>query len=739
MNSPPQNPHTASDFVREQFRRLLGAIRRHPFQAALALPVLVLLYVLALIPFTPGIGDLRKAKAATPSVVMSTDGVVLAEFKRLNREWVPLDQIAPSVVDALIATEDRRFFEHHGIDPRRTVGALVKTASGDLQGGSTITQQLARNLYPEEIGRAATLTRKIKEAITALKIEALYTKREILETYLNTVPFLFNAFGIEMAARTYFDKSAEELNVLEAATLVGMLKGTTTFNPVLNPERARERRNLVLAQMAKHGKLTQAQLATLTKRPLRLDFERQTEPPGPAAHIVVHIRKWLIEWADRNDYDIYSEGLVVHTTLDSRLQDAANAAVERQMKRLQPLADAVRKRDRGDAVLQAGFMAMDPRDGAVRAWVGSRDFATEQFDHVYQARRQPGSAFKPFVYGAALVMGMSPNMTFMDQPVTIRLPGGGGVWQPSDVSPPSYAPMTLRQGLVYSKNTITAQVMEKVGPERVVRLAQAMGVRTSKLDPVLSLALGTSPVTLREMVTAYGVIANGGQLFEPMIITRIEDRKGRVLLEFQAKRETVDALPRPQALELVNMMRGVIDEGTGAGIRSRYGITADVAGKTGTTQENTDGWFIMMHPHLVAGARVGFNDKLTMGNWGQGARSALPIVGEVFQQALRKGVIDQRAEFAIARAAPAAPAPLEPLGELGAEPGAELGAAPPPVDPLLQPQLPGQPLPQPPVQPQYQTQQQPAQPPARTYEPQPVPVPSEGSGGGSGEPRPADR
>jgi len=216
---------TAAASVAELFRRLIAWVRAHPIQAVLALPVLILMYVLALIPFTPGIGDLRKAKIATPSVVMSSDGVVIAEFKRLNREWVPLEKIAPSVIDALIATEDQRFFQHLGIDPKRTVAALLNTMQGDLQGGSTITQQLARNLYPEEIGRAANLTRKVKEAITALKIEALYTKREILETYLNTVPFLFNAFGIEMAARTYFNKSAEELDVLEAATLIGMLKG----------------------------------------------------------------------------------------------------------------------------------------------------------------------------------------------------------------------------------------------------------------------------------------------------------------------------------------------------------------------------------------------------------------------------------------------------------------------------------------------------------------------------------
>jgi penicillin-binding protein 1A len=620
-------------------------------RAALALPTLFLLYVLALIPFTPGIGDLRKAKSATPTVVLSNDGVVLAEFKRINREWVPLEKIAPSVIDALIATEDHRFYEHHGIDFRRTGAAMFSTLKGTTQGGSTLTQQLARNLYPEQIGRAANLTRKIKEAITALKIEAVYTKREILETYLNTVPFLFNAFGIEMAARTYFDKSAAQLNVLEAATLVGMLKATSAFNPVLHPERATQRRNLVLAQMAKHGKLTPAQLAALSKRPLRLDFERQAMSAGIAPHLTQPLRQWLIEWADQRDYDIYSDGLVVRTTIDSRLQKVANQAVERQMKQLQPLADAASKRAQETSVLQAGFMAMDPRNGFVRAWVGSRDFNEEQFDHVSQARRQPGSAFKPFVYGAAFMKGLKPTTEFVDEPVTIRL-RGGEVWQPSDVTPPSYQPMSLRDGLAYSKNTITAQVMQQVGPENVVRLAQAMGVRQSKLDPVPSLALGTSPVTLREMVGAYSAIANGGHFVEPMFVLRIEDREGRMLAEFPPVREAVAALPRPHALELVNVMRGAIDEGTGTAIRFRFGITADVAGKTGTTQENTDGWFIMMHPQLVAGARVGFNETVTMGAWGQGARSALPMVGEVFQQALRNKWIDQRAEFDIPRPKP---------------------------------------------------------------------------------------
>ena len=648
--------HRATAFAAEQSRRLLALIKAHPVRAAFVLPALVVLYVLVLIPFTPSVGDLRKAKSETPSVLMASDGTVLAEYKRVNRQWVTLDKISPNVINALIATEDRRFYQHHGIDLRRTAGAVLSTLSGELQGGSTITQQLARNLYPEEIGRSATVSRKVKEAITAIKIEAVYSKAEILETYLNTVPFLYNAFGIEMAAQTYFDKSAEKLDVLESATLIGMLKGTSYYNPVLNPKRSLQRRNLVLAQMVKTGKLDAVRVDALTKRPLRLNFERQGELQGPAPHLAQHLKKWLISWADSRGLNIYADGLRIRSTLDAGMQKAANQAVTRQLAQLQRLADRERKAGKEPAVLQAGFLAMDPRNGAVRAWVGSRDFALEQFDHVSQARRQPGSTFKPFVYGAAFLQGASPNDTLIDQPVAIKTPGGG-VWAPSDATPPTYQPFTLRDGLAYSKNTITAQLMQQVGPAQVARLAQAAGVRQSPLDVVPSLALGTSPVTLIEMVTAYGTIANGGQYMPPLTVAQVEDRSGQVLEAFAAVREKDLAMPRAESLTLVDAMRGVIDRGTGAAIRQRYGLQADLAGKTGTTQDNTDGWFIMMHPQLVAGARVGFNDNnAAMGSWGEGARSALPVVGDVFQQALRQRWIDPNLEFDIERSRPT-PAP----------------------------------------------------------------------------------
>ncbi len=678
----------------DRARSLLQRPGRQKWWALLAVPpALLLLWVLLLIPFTPGISDIRKAHEETPAQVLSSDGQLIASFKRGNRDWIKLEDISPRVIEALIATEDRRFYAHHGIDFWRMAGAALATARGNTQGGSTITQQLARNLFPEEIGREQNISRKIKEAITALKIETLYSKQQILEAYLNTVPFLYNAYGIDMAARTYFGKPARTLDQLESATLIGMLKGTSYYNPVLNPERARTRRNVVLALMAQQGQLTPARYRALAQRPLQLDFERQSAETGPAPHFTQQLKHWLIEWADRNDYDIYTDGLVVRTTLDSRLQNFAVHAVEQQGRQLQAIAEgawagqwragnrvveallrespeyaaataagqspaaalkqllrdtAFMRRLRDNKIRQQlGFLAIDPRSGAIRAWVGSRDFASDAYDHVRQARRQPGSTFKPFVYGAAFEQGAKADDTFIDAPVEIPL-GGGEVWRPNDATPPSMEPMTLSAGLAQSRNRITAQVMQQVGPARVARLARAMGVRESKLEEVPSLALGTSPVTLYEMVSAYASIANGGRYIAPAMVARIEDRHGKLLEEFRPASEQEAMSPRA-ADTLLDAMRGVIDRGTGSAIRYRFGLRGDYAGKTGTTQDNTDGWFILMHPQLVAGAWAGFNDaRITLRSdyWGQGAHSALPVVGDFFVRAQRAHLIDPAQRFA---------------------------------------------------------------------------------------------
>jgi penicillin-binding protein 1A len=717
-------------------KRALLVLRRVGIAAGLAV-LLPVAYALLLIPFTPAVDNVLKARNERPSVLLAADGSVLATFRRSNREWLALDSIPPHVVDALVATEDHRFWQHGGVDWRRSLAAVFHTVGGDRQGGSTITQQLARNFFPEEIGRAPTATRKLKEMITAIKLERRYSKREILETYLNTVSFHYNAFGIEMAARTYFNKPARELTVAEGATLVGLLKGTRLYNPVSNPERARERRNLVLAQMVKYGKLGQPAYDQLTRRPLRLEFVRQDLQPGPAPHFADVVRRWLLGWSEPLGYDLYADGLVVHSAIDVRLQRLASQAVQRRLDALQAVADVewgrasgkllstrmeayqqarrrtepfahfwaaqgelvdafirespefARRLDAGqskdDALarlradatfmatlrerktrLEAGLVAIDPRSGQVRAWVGSRDFATDSFDHVQQAHRQPGSTFKPFVYGAALEAGIDPQREFRSGPVAIRMPNGS-VWKPTDFSESNGGRSTLEDGLIYSRNTITAQVIQEVGAPAVARFAQRLGVRESKLEAVPSLALGTSAVTLLEMASAYCTIAALGEYHAPVLVTSVTDANGKLFAQFappaQATPERV--LQADVAARLIDMLRAAVDRGTGRGIRDSHGIQADVAGKTGTTQNNADGWFVLMHPQLVTGAWVGFNDpRVTLRSdyWGQGAHNALHVVGDFTQRALTDRAIDAQVEFPN-RAGPGIQAAVRSIGE----------------------------------------------------------------------------
>jgi penicillin-binding protein 1A len=715
--------------ARERYARLHAHVRadlmaRPPLQrwlligaaSLLLLIVLFGVYVALLFPLTPGIDDVRQARVASPTVVLSSDGRELASFEQGLQEKVKLSQISPHVVTALIATEDHRFYEHHGVDFTRIAGAMLANLKGDAQGGSTITQQLARNMFRDEIGNARNLNRKLKELITAFKIENTYSKTEILEAYLNTVPFLYNTYGIEMAARTYFDKPAAQLSEVEAATLVGMLKGTAYYNPVTNPERSKARRNVVLGQMLKAGAFDEKRYAQLARRPLKLRFTRQQERTGKDDHFTAYVRKWLVDWAEKNDVNLQQDGLVVQTTLDYDLQQAAQRSVERQADALQAIADvdwahswpinststqtyvdmrdsvtpfeyywqshaelveafiresgeykravdggeapaAAMKRLKADrefmrqlktakSRLEAGFVAMDPTSGEVKAWVGSRNFQREQFDHVNQATRQPGSTFKPIVYAAALERGITPDHPYLDAVTTIRGPNGF-TWRPTDMSGTTGRRLSMRDGLVFSKNTITAQVMQDVGVAPIVKLAQDMGIRASRLSAVPSIALGTSPVTLLEMVSAYSTIAAQGEYRRPVFVRRITDRDGRVVADF-ATQTPQRVLSQASAETLIDMMRGVINRGTGTAVRYRFGINADVAGKTGTTQNNADGWFIMMHPNLVAGAWVGFNDnRVTMRSnyWGQGGHSAILLVGDFFKTALDSGRLSADARF----------------------------------------------------------------------------------------------
>ncbi|MDT0631295.1 transglycosylase domain-containing protein [Rubrivirga litoralis] len=617
-------------------------------------------YAWRLAESTPDAYALARATRSQPTVVLDVRGKRLTQFEPDFREWVPLDSIPLHLVDALLATEDRRFYAHGGVDVRRTAAAVWNTARGRREGGSTVTQQLARNLFPEEIGSEGTVRRKTMEMLAARAIERDHTKREILEAYLNTVPFLYNATGVELAARTYFGAHAPDLTVPQAATLVAMLKGPDAYNPVRRPEAAKKRRDLVLRLMADTGALSRADAARYQAAPLGVELAPQPSTYSAAPHFTAAVRAALDAWAVPRGYDVDRDGLVVWTTLDLGLQREAEAAVAERAQRLQRTADAqwrrgpprraldaalrrtdayARLRDGGaseadaladralvDSVggavrrVEAALVALVPETGAVRAYVGSRDFAVDEYDHAGVARRQPGSTFKAFVFASALQRGYAPDDEIEGGAATVEL-DDGTEWTPTG----GVSAGTLEDALAYSKNAATARLTQEVGPHRVALVAQQMGVE-SPLDVVPSIGLGTSPVTLLEMVSAYGTAANEGLRRAPLLITRVETASGQVLDTFGGTGAQV--LTRRDARNLVQMLRAAVDRGTGRDLR-RLGATGDLAGKTGTTQRYADGWFIALRPGLAVGAWVGFNDpRVTFRSkaTGEGSKTALPVV-----------------------------------------------------------------------------------------------------------------
>jgi penicillin-binding protein 1A len=689
--------------------------------AATALLVALFVGTLYVFSLSPELPELRRGHAPEvplASIAYSEDGVELARYYHENRDWISLDEVSPAVLDALLATEDRRFYDHSGVDWRRLFSASWRTAGGDRQGGSTLTMQLARNLF-EEVGRSITVERKLREILAARKIERHYSKDEILEAYLNTVPFNHLAFGIEAASQTYFNMSAADIGPLEAATLVGMLKGPTRYNPVSNPDLSEYRRNTVLAQMVEFRRLSQADFERLRALPIELDFHQMTVSESDAPYFAEHVRLWAAEWARQNGYDLYRDGLRIHTTLNMEMQRAAQEAVDRQMEGLQAVVDYewatsnprylanntdayVSAQDQGGFVpfahlwatrpelvndhirrteayrvgvrsgrapaevidalqsdeefmdslrrsitqLQVGFVGMDPANGYVRVWVGGRDFDSDRYDKVANSRRQPGSTFKPFVYGAAIEAGYSPHYAILDQLRTISVPGTGEAWTPRNANH-SYTGgyMTMRTGLAQSVNTVTAQLAMQVTPRRVAEFAQKTGI-SSPLLPVPALALGTSEVTLLEMTAAYTTFAAMGKKRDPIVVTHIEDRHGNLLATFRPVDE--QSISAFTAYTMVDMLRDAVDRGTGQRMRWYFGVEGDLAGKTGTTQERADGWFMAMHPDLVTGAWVGFNDRriaIRTSWWGQGARTGLYVTGDFFRAAQQRELLSKEKRF----------------------------------------------------------------------------------------------
>lgn len=577
----------------------------------------------------PSISQLERYEPSLITKIYSADNRLLKEFYTQRRFLVPLERMPPHLIDAVIDTEDRRFWDHWGMDLRRVAGALwANLRAGEIvQGASTLTQQLARNLF---LTGERTLIRKAKEVLTALRIEKAYSKREILQMYLNQQYFGHGAYGVQAAAQLYFSKDVEDLELTECALLAGLLKGPASYSPINHPEKALQRRNLVLRSMAECGHITATEADSAMKASLGLNLKQGKE--GEAQYFVEHVRQQLEE--KYGSKILYQDGVSVYTTLDPRLQHIAEKAMKGHLSRLQERIEAQQEAvdtvtvEQGTAQIdsiythrvQGALVAIDPRTGEIKAMVGGRNFKESKFNRATQAHRQPGSSFKPFVFTAAIDNGYRPTDIILDTPIVIPTEEGQ-LWRPYNYDSTFGGPTTLRDGLRRSRNLVAIKLLQQIGPKQVAFYAEKMGIR-SELRPVLSLAIGTSEVTLLELTSAYSVLANGGIRVEPTSILRIVDREGNIIEENHPRKKEV--LSAQTAYMMTNMLQSVIDAGTGYGAR-RAGFVRPAAGKTGTTDNFTDAWFIGFTPYLVTGVWVGFDDQRTLGDRQAGSVVALPV------------------------------------------------------------------------------------------------------------------
>lgn len=720
--------------------------------------LIIILTALGWLGFMPTIEDLQNPSRDLASEVISEDGRILGTFYlNENRNPVEYKDLSPFLVQALIAREDHRFEKHAGVDGvalfRVAVRTILMRSSGQ-GGGSTITQQLAKNLFPRDtteyklgIVRSTVMAlRKFKEWVIAVKLERNYTKDEILTMYLNTVPFSGDAFGIKAASRAFFNKSPDSLKIEEAAILIGLLQAPTKFNPVRNPERSQLRRNSVLQKMYEHNFITEQQYDSLVTIPVKVTYNSQGHNAGTATYFREKLRfimtrpkpdkskygssqsfyedsiEWennpLYGWCNKNkkpdgsDYNLYTDGLRIYSTINYRMQEYAEEAVKSHLKEsLQPafykekkgrkkapfsndltdedienvMRSAMRRTDRyrslrnegyseseimknfktktemtifswrGDidttmtpwdsiryfkSILRASFMAMDPHTGEIKAWVGGPDSKYFSYDGVKTQKRQVGSTVKPFLYTLAMQMGFKPCDKVWNVPVTFR--DNNTTWTPKNSGTTKYDGklVTLKWGLANSVNNISAYLIQQFNPELVVDIIKKMGVK-SKIDAVPSIFLGTSDITLYEMVGAYSTFANKGVYTEPIMVTRIEDKNGNVISTFTPQK--TEAISENTAYLMLNLMQGVINGGTGSRLRYKFNLMNELAGKTGTSQNHSDGWFMGISPDLVAGTWVGGEDRAIHFEYlgeGQAAATALPIYGKFMQKVYADKVIN---------------------------------------------------------------------------------------------------
>lgn len=724
------------------------------FWVIISLPAVFLLTLFLLISANrlgpiPSFEELENPDNSLAAEVYSEDNVLLGKFYIQNRTWTDYEDISPYVIDALIATEDIRFHRHSGIDFRGLARVLVKTImlGQNTGGGSTITQQLAKNLFlPRDLSNDPAIVRasklavsKFKEWQTAVKLERSYTKEEIITMYLNVFDFIYNAVGINSAARIYFNTTPDSLNIEQSAMLVGMLKNSVAYNPLRNEESALKRRNVVISQMERYGYISRALADSVSQLPLGLDLREDSHNTGPATYFREYIRstmnskepqrdrffsddaynealwRWqndpLYGWCYKNTkpdgspYNIYRDGLRIYTTLNSKMQTYAEEALaEHLSKNLQPVFDkrarnyrnppysndlstaqvnqimarSVRQSDRYQSMRRAGvpedsitlafntpvpmklfswqgerdtvmtpldsiryykffvrssFMAMDPHTGHVKAYIGGPDFRYFKYDAVTQQKKQVGSTIKPFLYTLAMQDGYSPCYEVENIERTFEV--NDTIWRPRSSGPEEYhgKMVTLKWGLAQSENYISAWLMKQFSPQSVVDIMHRMGIR-SYIDPVVSIFLGTSDLSVEEMVGAYGTFVNKGVYTRPLYVTRIEDRNGNVISTFTPFIDEV--ISEDDAYLMTSLLQGVVSSGTAVRLRLTYKLTNQMGGKTGTTQNHSNGWFMGVMPDLVAGVWTGWEDQaihfedLSMG---QGANMALPVFG-IFMQKL---------------------------------------------------------------------------------------------------------
>lgn len=648
----------------------------------------------------PGNEELSQVRNFRAAQVYSADDQLLGTYYLQNRTEVLLEQINPVMIDALLSIEDIRFYDHNGVDPRALARVFVKTLllGQDSGGGSTITQQLAKNLFPREHnGSLYLVADKVREMIIARRMEQVYTKDEILRLYLNTVSFGEEIYGIDMASRRFFNKRPADLEVEEAAVLAGMLRATSWYNPQRNPKSAEHRRNVVIRQMEKYGKISPDSANAAVQIPLETNYSYLSHSDGPAPYFREHLRQKLtgilnnVEALDGNKYNLYTDGLVIHTTIDSRVQKAAENAVNTRMRNLQTIYDGqsfstavfadvddpdvlrawrqsehykqLKEDGAADSEIEAilykpvktqvfswngyeertispydlqryylsflnsGFFAMHPQTGEVLAWVGGINHHHFKYDHV-KSRRQPGSAFKPFVYATALENGIEP-CDYNRNVLTMYDEYDG--WMPRNVREEYGGRYSTQAALSNSINTITVDLLMDIGIHKVQHTAEEMGIQ-SLIPAEPSIALGTAELSLREITAAYSAFLNEGIPVKPRTITAIYNAEGDLIYDFtddESENQPEHVLDQETAAAMVRMLSKAVDEGTGSSLRTRFGITHALAGKTGTTQNFSDGWFIGMTPDMVFGTWVGGSVQRVRfrDNTGYASQTALPIAG----------------------------------------------------------------------------------------------------------------